>query len=39
MTISKGGGDKAHLLLEGALCEEYYTVREVIYKQYSGGSW
>mmetsp|Transcript_16371 Transcript_16371/g.35393 ORF Transcript_16371/g.35393 Transcript_16371/m.35393 type:complete len:242 (+) Transcript_16371:2-727(+) len=35
--ISKGG-DKAHLLLEGALCEEYYRVRDVIYAQYSATS-
>ncbi len=35
VTILKGSNDKAHLVLQGALCDEFYRVREVIYSQYS----
>ncbi|KAG1678052.1 hypothetical protein FOA52_000848 [Chlamydomonas sp. UWO 241] len=35
VAISKGSNDKAHLVLEGALCDDFYRVREVIYSQYS----
>eukprot|EP00955_Chlamydomonas_euryale_P066463 359551-Chlamydomonas_euryale.AAC.2 len=35
VSIRKGCNDKAHLVLEGALCDDFYRVREVIYSQYS----
>lgn len=35
VAISKGTDDKAHLVLEGALCDDFFKVREVIYSQFS----
>ena len=35
VTICKGAHDKAHLVLEGAVSEAFYRVRDVIYAQYS----
>ena len=35
VAICKGAHDKAHLVLEGAVSEAFYRVRDVIYAQYS----
>ena len=35
VAIRKGHNDKAHLVLEGALCPDFYRVREVIYGAFS----
>lgn len=35
VAIRKGSHDKAHLVLEGAMCDEFFRIREVIYSQYS----
>ncbi|GAX79657.1 hypothetical protein CEUSTIGMA_g7098.t1 [Chlamydomonas eustigma] len=35
VSIFHNANDKAHLILEGALCEEFDKIKEVIYAQYS----
>eukprot|EP00798_Chlamydomonas_sp_ICE-L_P030011 gene30011-18086_t len=35
VTISKGRGDKAHLVVEGSLSAEFYKIRDAIYGGYS----
>ncbi len=35
VAICQGPDDKAHLVLEGAICEEFDRIKEVIYSQYS----
>nr|XP_054758654.1 cleavage and polyadenylation specificity factor subunit 2-like [Lytechinus pictus] len=34
-TVAIKRNEKGHLTLEGALCEDYYTVRELLYEQYA----
>ncbi len=35
VSVVKGPNDRAHLVLEGALCDEFFRVREVIYRQFN----
>ena len=34
----QGGEDRAHLVMEGTVSEEYVKVREVVYRQFSVGA-
>ena len=36
--VSRGGEDRAHLVMEGTVSEEYVKVREVVYRQFSVGA-